>query len=308
MRTWIALAVLIGAVADAGAATYTARSVTRTLPPASDNTQQRAAAQSTPVQVSSQSSGAAVVDGVLASASADATARARAGGLHLDARASGATDISPDFSFTSFVGEARASASFLDDVFVSASSLPAGAVISGWAGFLVHGSLSGTVGPMGAGTPADASATVNASWNASLNVNAEQAFSGMRSCSATLAFPGLDCAGDSFGVVWVPVVLVNGQNNAVSFQGEVAVRVEGVRPGLAAFAHADLSHTIGWAGLRDLRSETGQAVSLTAISASTGLDYLEAHVTAVPEPATAWTLAAGAVLLGRLRARRRHAR
>ncbi|WP_310332893.1 PEP-CTERM sorting domain-containing protein [Roseateles asaccharophilus] len=76
----------------------------------------------------------------------------------------------------------------------------------------------------------------------------------------------------------------------------------------SAFA-ADLSHTMGWGGIGELRDASGQLIGeFTALSVSdSGLDYRFAAVAAVPEPGTVWALTAGLVVLAaRARRLRRH--
>lgn len=66
---------------------------------------------------------------------------------------------------------------------------------------------------------------------------------------------------------------------------------------------ADMSHTLAWAGIGELRDATGALITDYSLrSAATGMDYRYA-VTPVPEPATGVLLIAGGALLWR-RARR----
>jgi len=67
--------------------------------------------------------------------------------------------------------------------------------------------------------------------------------------------------------------------------------------------------TAGWGGILQISGAGGaslaNAVSLTAFSNDTGLDYVNGQVSAVPEPGLGWTFAGGLLLLG-LATRRRH--
>lgn len=129
-----------------------------------------------------------------------------------------------------------------------------------------------------------------------MNVNGNRVFSGERGCSVVLdspSYPDYNCYGDAFGVVWAPVQLVNGFNNSISYDGEVRLQITGGGTGIYALSLADLSHTIGWAGLSGLHDASGAPVTLTAISPTTGFDYMNAQVTAVPEPGAASSLLAG---------------
>jgi hypothetical protein len=68
----------------------------------------------------------------------------------------------------------------------------------------------------------------------------------------------------------------------------------------------DMSHTLAWGGVLDVRDANGDAVSTySLVGLGSGFDFRNAHVSAVPEPASAMmTLAGVLVLLG---ARRRRA-
>lgn len=303
-------ALLCGAT-TAGAATYTARVSTKTLPPTADNTQTFNLGSAAPVSLAAHSQGSEAMGSTQISVVADASAQAGLGGLHLDIDAVGSTAASvAGFDYANFSAQAKASASFGDRFMVTAPSLAHGATISAMAGFGVLGYLGASVSTSGTLLDPNFAPSGGGSvgWTASMNVNGNQVFSGQRSCSDTLPNTGFNCFGDPFGVVWVPVVLYNGYNNSVSFQGEVSLSIyggQGLGVAVLSQAFGDLSHTIGWAGLRDLRDANGQAVTMTAISASTGLNYLDAQISVVPEPAAAWTWIAGlGVVLGVLRRRR----
>ena len=64
-------------------------------------------------------------------------------------------------------------------------------------------------------------------------------------------------------------------------------------------AHAAFEHTMAWGGIVELLDENGQAITdFTALSESTGFDYKDAYVSAVPAPAAAWLFSAGLGLIG----------
>lgn len=72
-----------------------------------------------------------------------------------------------------------------------------------------------------------------------------------------------------------------------------------------ATGHSDLGHTIAWGGISGLVDASGAAVSsFSAISATSGFDYRNAYVSAVPEPAQALLLLAGMLVLAWLIQRR----
>jgi len=307
----VAAALLCGATA-ADAATFNARSYTKTFPPTADNAQSFNVSGAVPQTVSSQSQGSLAMGGTQIDVVANARAAADLGGLHLNIDAIGSTLPSPTFDYAEFSAQARASGSFGDKFFVNAPSLALGAQIYATAGFAVYGTLGGDIATTG--TVLDPSfqpsGGSNASWTASMNINGVRVFSGERSCGMSLGATGAsayNCLGDNFGVFWMPVVLVNGYNSSVSFDGEVRLAIFGTQGwGVTVLAqsYADLGHTIGWAGLRDVHDANGQAVTMTAISASTGLNLLDPQVSPVPEPAAAWTWAAGLGVMAALSRRR----
>lgn len=305
-------AALLGATTAASAATFNARSYTKTFPPTADNTQSFNVSGTGPQTVSSQSLGSLAMGGTQVDVVANAHATADHGGLHLNIDAIGSTLPSATLDFAQFSAQARASGSFSDRYFVNAPSLPVGAQIHATAGFAVYGTLGGDIATTGVvlNPSFSPSGGSNASWTASMNVNGDRVFSGERSCSMSLdasGTSGYNCFGDSFGVFWMPVVLVNGFNNSMSFDGEVRLAIfgtQGLGVTVLSQSYADLGHTIGWAGLRDVQDANGQAVTMTAISTSTGLSLFDPQVSPVPEPATAWTWAAGLVAVAALSRRR----
>lgn len=305
-------AACLAATGTASAATFNARSYTKTLPPSADNTQSFNVSGSQPQTAMSHSQGSQAMGGTQVDVVANARAVADLGGLHLDIDAIGSTQPSPSFDFATFSAQARASGSFSDRYFVSAPSLAQGALIHASAGFAVYGLLGGDVSTAGTGWDPSLlpSGGANASWTASLNVNGTRAFSGERLCGMNLnagSISTYNCFGDNFGVVWLPVVLVNGFDNQMSYEGEVRLSIFGTQgAGLTVMAQsfADLGHTIGWAGLRDVQDASGQPVAMTAISASTGLSLFDPQVSPVPEPAAAWTWLAGLAAMATLTRRR----
>ncbi len=72
-----------------------------------------------------------------------------------------------------------------------------------------------------------------------------------------------------------------------------------------ATGSAELGHTIAWEGISALVDPSGATVStFSAISATSGFDYRNAYVSAVPEPTPALLLLAGLVAMGWMRRRR----
>jgi hypothetical protein len=110
----------------------------------------------------------------------------------------------------------------------------------------------------------------------------------------------LSCFGDLPGNYAMNISAPFGHTLSMSLNGETWGSVLGVasRGGdVLAGGQADLGHTIAWGGITNLRDENGQAISgFTAISASSGYDYVNAFPSAVPIPAAAWLFGSG--LLG----------
>lgn len=74
---------------------------------------------------------------------------------------------------------------------------------------------------------------------------------------------------------------------------------------LLADSGADMGHTLAWAGVSELRDASGALVgNFSLLSDSSGFDYRNAYVSAVPEAPPAALLAAGLALIGMLRRRR----
>lgn len=75
-----------------------------------------------------------------------------------------------------------------------------------------------------------------------------------------------------------------------------------------AYGAADLGNTIAWSGITELRDASGQLISdFSAISATSGFDYRNAYVSAVPIPAAAWLFGSGLLgLIGVTRRKIRH--
>lgn len=62
---------------------------------------------------------------------------------------------------------------------------------------------------------------------------------------------------------------------------------------------SDMSQTIAWAGITELLDANGQVVTdFNAFSATSGFDYRNAYVSAVPEPSSSLLLLGGMALLG----------
>ena len=90
--------------------------------------------------------------------------------------------------------------------------------------------------------------------------------------------------------------------NANAFAGTSAYhREEG---SLQADSLSDMGHTLAWAGVTEIRDASGALVAdYSLFSASSGFDYRNAYVSAVPDAPPAALLAAGLAMLGLTRRR-----
>lgn len=74
---------------------------------------------------------------------------------------------------------------------------------------------------------------------------------------------------------------------------------------MVANSGADMGHTLAWAGVTELRDASGAQVGdFSLLSASSGFDYRNAYVSAVPDAPQVALLAAGLALIGLVRRRR----
>lgn len=105
--------------------------------------------------------------------------------------------------------------------------------------------------------------------------------------------------GDDFGSHFMEIPFVFGQPFALSVMGNVDATV---RLNAAGSAWTNLSSTIGWAGITEVRNNLGAVLPDFSVASQSGYDY----ATVVPLPAGAWLFATGLVaLVARLRRRAR---
>lgn len=114
----------------------------------------------------------------------------------------------------------------------------------------------------------------------------------------TLGFPPT-IIGEGFGSHLLEIPFIFSQPFSLSVTGSTDATVQMNDSGSA---HTNLSNTIGWGGILEIRDEFGAILDFSVVSES-GYDY--ATVQAVPLPASAWLLVTG---LAGLVARRRLAR
>lgn len=214
---------------------------------------------------------------------------ATAGGLHIAAVASATGAGVPGWS-SGGSSSSYADAVSYDAFVVTTSSYAPGAVFTVTAGL----SMTGSVGAMGFRSPAGADGSFDAlaSWQAEVQVyNSTMLFPvNERASSACWDNPsvGMGCGGAGFSTLGLTFTVANGQPTDLLLLGQVRARASAgaTHGGLAgADAWSDLGHTIAWGGIESVVDGAGNPIdTYTAFSQTTGFDYRNAYVSAVPEP------------------------
>ena len=238
-----------------------------------------------------------------------AFARADMNGLHLQTQAIGSLWDAQPYRSETFSGSANARAA-LGDSFVIQPLNPTAvfATTSMTLGFRVDALMTGYayVTPLDPANPGGGEG--RSRWHADFVAYDDTASVELgritldQTCAMSTSY-NFSCIGDLPGAYAMNISAAFGHTLSISINGETWASVSGAesRGGdVLAGGQADLAHTIAWGGISNLRDENGQTLSgFTAISASSGYDYVNAFpAAAVPEAETYAMMLAGLGLVG----------
>jgi hypothetical protein len=248
---------------------------------------------------------------------AQAFARADMNGLHLETVVTGSLrDAEPYYSET-FSGSANARAAMGDSFVIG---FPGSAAVFATTSMTLHFSMTGPLTGYAYVTPLDPAnpggGEGRSRWHADFVAYDDTAGNELgritldQTCAMFTSY-NFSCSGNLPGAYAMNISAPFGHTLSVSINGETwasALGAESRGGDVLAGGQADLRHTLSWGGISNLSDENGQAISgFTAISASSGYDYVNAFPAAVPEADTYAMMLAGLGLVG-FAARRRAAR
>lgn len=226
------------------------------------------------------------------------------GGIHLSASGIGsASFLAPADRFSNVIGRGMGSAtgSFSDALTISAPSLAIGAPVMLSFSVAVSGSLGGQ-GQFASGV-SGYGVSSSVSWSVLLGDGGDGA-------SEELHITNDDVArsGGLQAVQTIVVTVPNGIASTLTLRAAAGASTQGgIVCGACGFsslyaegsAFADFSQTFGWNGIQGVTDGSGRSLDLSELQvlSSSGFDYRQAYVSAVPEPSVAALLAAGLSLL-----------
>jgi hypothetical protein len=227
------------------------------------------------------------------SAFSSASFVATAGGLRLNALASGSASGTPGWSGGGG-SAAYADAATADSFRIFAPGYALGTLFTVNANLSLHGSVGAAASLSSGSGSYDALSSWHASvsiWNPSMTYSVGETSFG--ACWSNRSVPD-GCSGD-FSNIALQFTVANGQNTSLSISGTSRAYINfgaGSDGAVSGNAFADLGNTIAWGGITSLLDGDGQAIGdYTAIGGDNGggFNYRQAFATAVPEPAS-WLL------------------
>lgn len=229
-------------------------------------------------------------------------------GIHLDATAGGSIPPARAYAY----GRATASGRVNDSFTLQATGLSAGTQVLATVALNISGTLH--VPPLALTVPEGMRYWGQAEWRADFYLGDGRAvlaeWHGWRADAITNGHA--ESSGNALpGVVLLTLPVVIGTPVFLDLEASVfaAGGAEASMPllGNAVFegsGAAHFGHTFAWGGIQSLTLNGVDVTGYTALSATSGFDFANAYVAAVPEPHPSWLLATGLVLTAwRLRRR-----
>jgi len=219
--------------------------------------------------------------------SASSIVSVRPGGIHVESTSESQVLAGPG----NLYGQSEARGSFSDAFIVLAPGVAAGTAVRATVAFGVSGALDG----QGSGNGDGIGWGTGLTWRANFGLYAQNdgvnwSGEGRLSVDCCNTLP----SGDLPGTRFFELDFVTGETIRLEMGAFVEAR-SGAMATLAggtakALAYANFGNTMSWQGITSLTDLNGASIGpFSAVSSSSGFDYANAYVTAVPEPET-WTL------------------
>ena len=244
-------------------------------------------------------------DSLLGSSSAGSFSSAEAGALHVSAEASAGVNAPRNTQYVT-TGNANAVAAYSDRFIVHSLNQLDGARGTMTVALGIDGTLTGggDGSPIGSGSNGGWSGT--SWWQVSAQISStfnEGGYGGIHqifghNLSANQA--GSSQTGpNTFGDQYLTFDFIFGSSIYINLRAEVSASSGASNNFHSASSYAssfsaDLSHTVSWGGITDIRDANGNLVSsYSALSDATGYNYAQAYVAPVPLPSSIWLFGTG---------------